>query len=36
VQAVEVIVGAALLAWIGWYGIKKVNDQIKWGRGDAS
>ncbi len=33
VVAWETIFVAVLLAWVGWYGVKKVNDMITWGRG---
>ena len=31
--AFEAVVSAVLLAWIGWYGVKKINDFLRSGRG---
>lgn len=35
VDAIYIVIPVALLAWLGWYGIKKINDQLKWGRGTS-
>lgn len=36
VEAIEVVIPVALLAWLGWYSVYRINKMITWGRGEAS
>lgn len=36
IAALELVLSASLIAWVAWYGIKKINDQVRWGRGNET